>query len=385
MEIIMKRSDIITVFGIILLTVFLCSCTASETKGLSDEQSVFRAIAADVHISTASDYKTSFRQAVGEDMEVIYLGKPRKLDNKQQSDCEWTSSDDTVAYVRNGIVTGLKEGVVTIFQKRDNKTTGEWTFAVTTFNDGRQPEFSYCLEKEDFDELLWGEHGAPTPEYLRDNINTIHDVITYIHSCGFSRSVDMPIHSNEVTDWYWSTPGSSVILENQGITEDLTSMAGYLLENDFEDWGYIANFGYNLKILNWFYEDGFYYVFDFAKVLSDIRNDIHDASYEIYKTDNLDDLGTYVSGIIDTERTIVSVMFSANGHSYPPAYGFSYMHDSSQIYYEHSRIMLEDIVLDNSRILFTNPAFDYEIVGVPASEMPDNLPLYSENCRYGYE
>ncbi len=335
-------------------------------------------------ISTSSKYKTSFRKEVGENIDVIYLGKPRKLASAIDDGSEWISSNNEIAIVQNGIVTGLREGVVTITHSLNGDILDEQTFAITTFNDGRQPEFSYELEPEDFDRLLYGENGMPQPEYLKQNINTIRDVISYLQISGFSTSDNIPFMANMVTDWYWMLPADYLLTANQGWIEDAATIACYLLQNDFEDSGVILRFGYNFNVFNWFYEDGYYYVFDFENLIRDFRGGIRDADYSIYKTDSLDKLSEYVLSLLDAENTLTTIMFSACGHDFIPAYRLNYLHDSSTIYHEHSQIAMEASVVEQSRILFSNPHLDYELIGIPVEEIPSGLPTYGNYISYKY-
>jgi len=327
----------------------------------------------------------SFRKSVGEGNAVVYLGKPRDLGVENAGDYEWTSSDNAVASVENGVVTGKHEGLATIAQLKNSEIINEWALAVTTFNDGRQAELSYELGEAGIGRILSEENCFASPEYLKQNINTIQDVITYLQLSGFTKSLDNPIMARKVSDWYWCIPGNYVIYMNKGCQEEVASIAGYLLADDFEDWGYIVSFGYTIRFANWFYEDGLYYVFCFGDILKDFENGVRDASYTVLVTDNTDDISKYITEKYDTSTVLTSVMFSAEGHDHQPAYYFSYIHDSSRIYHEHSVIALEDNVLEHAVILFSNKDFDFELKGIPVPEIPAELPVYGRDYEYVYK
>ena len=328
---------------------------------------------------------TSFRHKVGDGVETVYLGKPRTLKGAEISDSQWESSDEKIATVQNGVVTGKSEGLVTVSQIINGETVNEWQLAVTTFNDGRQPEISYELGKEGIREILSGKNGAPKPEFWKQNINTIQDAISYFQLKKFEVYYDLPILATGKSEWYWCISGDHILYENRGGNEDITSAVGYLLADDFEDSGYIFSFGYTLQVMNWFYEDGKYYIFNFRNVLMDFRDGVYDGAYRIFVTDNTDDIMKYVSEQFDMERSLSVIMFSASGHDYQPAYYFSYIHDSSQIYDTHSRIGMEDTILEKATILYSSKDFDYELIGIPISEIPTTLPVYGTRCEYEYE
>lgn len=335
-------------------------------------------------ITTASAYKTSFLDTLEDEYEVIYLGKPKNLRDGASADCEWSSSDESVAIVRDGIVVGLKEGIVTVTQSDNGTVVSTHNFAVTTFNDGHQVELSYALGEKAIAEMLAPESAVPSPYYLKQNINTIQDAISYFRLCGFDRRDDLPLMCNPVSDWIWFVPGDFVLMENGGISEDIATAADYLLSDDFEDRGFIYAFGSYYSTINWFYEDGFYYAFSFGKMIKDFSGGIRDASYEIFRTDDLSELAQYALEIAGNNDTMAVVMLSSAGHDFRPAMRMSYLHDSTVIYHKHVNIGFEAEVFNHANILYTNPSFDLEILAVPDEEIPAGIPRYGTESGYKY-
>ena len=129
-------------------------------------------------IITASEWQTSYRGIVGEEKDVIFLGKPRTLKAEKAGDCEWSSSDESIATVHDGTVTGWREGLVNITQKQGESVIGEWQFAVTTFNDGRQVDSTYEMDRDEMEALVCGKGGVLEPAFWQQKLNTIQDVIT---------------------------------------------------------------------------------------------------------------------------------------------------------------------------------------------------------------
>ena len=336
-------------------------------------------------VKTISRYQTSFRKTVGEDMDVIYLGMPRKLNVSGVDGSEWMTSDEHVATVQDGIVTGWSEGRVTITQKKENQILQEWQFAVTTFNDGRQAEVSFELGREEIRRLLTDECGIHEPAFWQSHINTLQDVITYAQERGFALDYDLPLLCTVDSEWLWSVPGDMVLIENRGSASDLSNVACYLLQNDFEDQGYILVFGNDSKVLSWFYEDGNYYLFYFRQLLRDIRDGKTEESYEPFKTDSFDEFKNEILSQVNLEETLTILMTSNQGHDFQPPVYMSYLHDSSEIYYKHVVIGLEDVILSGTKILYSSTDFDYEIKSVPTDEIPKGIPRYGENSGNLYE
>ena len=357
--------------------------TACSSRSISDGKALFPTFSGS--FSTHSEYKASFLDTVQNDAEVLYLGKSRSLNVQDPAGYIWSSSDESIATVQNGTVTGLKEGLVTITQKKDNNRVNEWKFAVTTFNDGRQAELCYILGNEKIAEILAPENGIPSPAYLKQNINTIQDAISYFQLSGFERGDDLPLMCTDRSEWIWFVPGDFVLMENRGITEDIATAAAYLLGDDFEDHGYVYAFGAYYVTINWFYEDGYYYVLNFGKLTKDFGNDIRNASYEILKTDDPDDIVRYALDIAGEDGTMSVVMISTAGCDFRPPMKMSYLHDSTLIYNEHVTIGFEDKVFDRSKEIYSNPAFDYEIESIPGDMLPESIPGLGSRNVYKYE
>lgn len=339
-------------------------------------------------IHTHSAYGTSFRKQVGEEKPVIYLGMPRVLDEAPEDGVQWFTSDERIATVHNGVVSGWQEGVVTIQkQDADGNVLDSREFAVTTFNDGKKVEACYEISPEEFEGVEISYRDTVSPELLRTKINTIQDSIAYFQKSDFTYQSYSPILVSGDTLWNWSLPGDSVILNKFGGPADLANAVTYLLQNDYEDWGYLIAYGYNAKIFTWFYEDGYYYVMDYSALLEDLIDGCRYKTYEPMKTDRLEDITEYLHGRVDRNNTLVYIMIPAAGHAEMPAFYSSCLRNSSLIYSEHIELAFEDDVYDNMTILYENENFDFTIRPVLSEDMPLGVPQYgAENeYRYAYE
>lgn len=327
----------------------------------------------------------SIRVSEGENLPVIYLGMPLELESEEGS--KWISSDESIAYVDNNFAVGAKEGTVELKKTKENgKTVLEsHKYVVTTFNDGKQADICYEIGREGFEELGVYDITTVNPELLKVKVNTIQDAITYFQTSFFYYYDDTPVIVSD-NDWLWSVPGEAVLEENRGGYPEMISAAFYLLENDFEDWGYVKELGQNERVYSWFYEDGVYYFPDFRKIMRDFKEEEYYNDYDIVKFTSIDEIKAYFNESVDKENVLSVIMFSIKGHTDMPAVYYSYIHDSSAVHFEKSVIKFEDDVFDKITYLFENPDFDYVIESVATDDMPINVPTYGKRTlTYDYK
>lgn len=338
-------------------------------------------------IDSHSAYATSFSEIVGTDKPVIYLGMPYPISVEEPKSYEWLTSDSSVATVKEGVVSGWKEGVVTILQRdSEGNELGTWEFAVTTFNDGKNVASGFELGKEAYVDQDIELTSTMDPEYLRLHINTIQDVIYYIQHSEFSYNPDAPVMFLYDSLWTWPLDGDLMIKNKCGVQSDLASVASYLLQNDFEDWGFVEWYGEDSYCYNWFYEDSTYYLMDFGQVLRDVANGENDKDYEPFCFKDYDEVLRFVQSRIIPDSTFLAFLVSAMGNEEAPVVSMSYMHDSSVVYSEHFTLAFEDDVCDAMKIAYQNDDFDFEIISVPTEEMPLGVPRYGvEKPVYYYE
>lgn len=338
-------------------------------------------------IDTHSRYSGSFRKAVGEEKKVIYLGMPRKLTVSDGENIKWISSDPSVATVRDGEVTGWKEGLVTIQGQREtDEIVYEEEFVVTTFNDGKKAENCYEIERAEYLSGVHSFYNTVAPEVLRLKINTIQDMYEYFLHSGCYYSPDGPILTSGGSLWLWSLPGDDMLNLKYGSPSDFANAASYLLQYDFEDWGYIYGLGSNIKIYNWFYEDGYYYIVDFYGLIKDIEHGYYLNHYDPFKTDKKEEIAEYLLSRTNTNGLLAFVMMSARGHDFMPAFYSSCLQDSSKVYKEHVEYGFEETVYNEMTILYENQEFDFSIRCVPSDEIPEGVPRYDNaGYRYPYE
>ncbi len=369
--------------------------TANEPETIKTEQAVIvgnaekstaeTVAAADIKPDTHSAYNTSFLATVGDDVEVAYLYKPKKLTSVCLPEDIWTVSDESVATVRDGVVSGRKEGMVEVSQIRDGKKIAEWKIAVTTFNDGRRAESSYELGPEGIAALFEGAGGVPTAQYLKMNINTIQDAVNYLKYSDFEYRSEGCYSATVYSEWLWRWPAETMILINAGHPFNLCDILIYFLGEDFERCGIIETYGQYGYNAVWFYEDGVYYLIDPYDIAAEIKSNSGRSRYVPFMTTDTAGLFNEFSQNIDLSKTIAVIMVESPDFDRPYTVYRNYQHDSSKIYNMHVVIGFEDVVLEHMNILFENHLFDYEIIGYPADEIPDAQPKINGEVYYNYK
>ena len=317
----------------------------------------------------------SLRESQGYEKEVLYIGKPCEFEINDNE--TWISSDENIAIVDNNIVTGISEGIVTVKRIGENKKVLEKReYLVTTFNDGKQADICYEIGKEGFYNAEVDYQSTVDPEYLQLHINTIQDVITYYQESNFYYYSDDPIITSGDSNWAWVMPGESVLLAKRGGVAEIANAVAYLLQDDFEDWGFVFEFGSNNYLYNWFYEDGTYYYMDFSEMLCRIKDGIRHNEYKPTKVKTIASSKLVAEKRINKQDIAAVVMVSAKGHTAQPAIYYSYLTDSTAVYREHCEVKFEECVYNAMTILYQNEHFDFEISSVPTEEMPLSVPTY---------
>lgn len=337
-----------------------------------------------LQIDTRSAYKTSYRQMVGEELDVLYLGMPMVLKDTVDGSY-YVSSDPTVAAVVDGKLHGLKEGTIQL-QKLDSagNVLSENTLVVTTFNDGKHPESTYEIGLDEIFNSRDVEYKfGIVPGFLKTKINTIQDVIAYIQG-SYMEYEDIVSCITDNSCWMWAPSGETTITHMRGCYGEMINLASYLLQNDFEEWGYIMALGYSTYTWNIFYEDGYYYVMDFYLVLRDASVNEAYFEYEPFKAASLDEVKQYIMNQVDLDTTLTIVYVRALGRDQMPAVKLSFLHNSLEIMDGYAEIGMEKLVYDNIEILYSNQALNYNIVPIPTEEIPEYVPRYGAEEFWEY-
>lgn len=325
---------------------------------------------------------------------VIYLSNPAYLIGESKYNNKVTHfvcSDEDIAVVKDGILYPQKQGIVTLTAYNHSEIVSEEVVAVTTYNDGKK-YYSTSFSSE----AGWNFYNVKNPELWKEQIHTIMDMANYLqyrHWCNEMIEPDFPIIDNGKERWQWMPSGDKIACYNTGVCIEVTQVACYMLENDYEDWGVIWVFGKQGSIFNWFYEDGYYYIFDFTEVTGYNCNNWNEnpKSFKesIHTFRSVEEIEMYVKNEkVDTTLNPLVVMFSCQGHDSIPAWldaaaaGFYVLLNATV---ENPAVYgWEDVVVDHEsfHVLWKDNRYNIDIKGFSAEEIPAEIREQNVECMY---
>ena len=363
--------------------------SAEEANGGIDCPEI---IVNDKKVDTVSALRSSFLKDTQKEMDpdsykktvTVYLGHPRIMEDYENFDGFWYSSDPEIATAENAIITGWKEGICEVEVKsREGQTIETFHIIVTTFNDGKDANH-FKVNEPDYYKTDDAWYTPSDPEWVRENCNTILDFVIYLQDRRFIYFPDAPIMVTGQSCWTWAEAGDVVLTNNYGVCCDVANAASYVLANDYERWGFVCITGGEGHIYNWFFEDGTFYIIDFTRVISDNRDNMKNSpeSYMIMsfgaespeKEKEL--LDQFLECNTNLENCFVSLWVEATGYDFQPAIVLSWCHEGPYNA-ENKYIALEKEVLEERTIIgYVNPEVACDIKGIDIDLIPSIVPTY---------
>ncbi len=316
---------------------------------------------------------------------VLYFGDTYYLGDDASS-CK--ISNTKVAKIVGDEIVPLKQGLFTLTLANGKQKK----FAVTTFNDGKDVitarsndcynwyTYKYCYDAEE----------------LKSRVKTITDALDILVLRGYYYDYNEPFSQWDSNwNWSWLESGKTLLEMNHGVCCDISAVMNYLLVDDFEDMGVIWISGNQGHVFNYYYEDGYYYIFDATILTSDAMNGTVNTSngnkYQeyIHKCKNLDDVKDVVfnkMGISKTMNYLVA-MVSSQGHDYVEAtYNESCCHgytiDQIMDGKVHFRWGLDEVAYKGLTVLYKNKNVDFDIISFKSEEIPVEVRM-SKTAVYG--
>lgn len=290
----------------------------------------------------------------------------------------YSVSDESVASIEGSSLIPHKQGTVVLSKYDANGDTVESkTIAVTTYNDGRKSEGTrtamslnnnWSMHQYNYDANVW-----------KEDVHTIYDFIFLLQGREMYYSFTEP-YWTWCDDWSWCEEGDTIFYMNTGVCIEVAELATWMLQNDYEDMGWILVQGNEGHIYNWFYEDGLYYVVDFTAVISSspLRADegyvitkpsIYHDDIKIFS--NVEDIAEFAKVKSNIHSNYLITMFSSQGHDYIPATLNRAMHDSNAAYHGEEVIVgYEDIVYDDLAVLWSDPNCNITIQRIDWADIP---------------
>lgn len=142
------------------------------------------------------------------------------------------------------------------------------------------------------DEIQKMIHDDLTLDEAAARISTVADAIQYLHQKGFgSASGDLHFQHSGI-EWSVNRSPQTVFDENQGNCGGGSSLLNYLLRNDFDEQGYVAEAGnQGGHIYNYFKQDGVYYFLDLVQIVH--GGDYAHGNYRVFKTTDPQEFSTW--------------------------------------------------------------------------------------------
>ncbi|MBQ9136035.1 MAG: Ig-like domain-containing protein, partial [Lachnospiraceae bacterium] len=325
----------------------------------------------EIVVDTVSDYAEAFTDSVDiTGREPVYLSQHRFFESNGGT--IWASDDTDIAVVSQyGEVTAVNEGLTTIRCMDDSgNQTASYDIYCTTRNDGQNVR----VYTEFSDDYVWDYYNYSSPEELQAKITNINDLIKFMLTRGMYYDNNAPVLADY--GYTWAMDAETFLTNNSGVCCDVSNLATYLLQYDYEEIGWIYHAGSGVgHAYNYVYEDGSYYVFDLTDVLC--CNDNRYSDFSVRKVDTLSD---FVPEILerktDPERLLGIVAVNSLNHTEQPANYMSYMTDDTVIFNEKVYNGFEEGV--PFEVLYINPKAEglVEYISIPHEEIPRQVPSW---------
>lgn len=328
----------------------------------------------------------------------IYLGLPMYLPDEVKKDTAYVAvSDETVAKVEGNELVALKQGLFTLFSYDAEKNLiEEKNYVATTFNDSKANKESFMTIS-----ASQGVHVTPFVNarditYWKDSVHTIMDMCYLLQARHFKYDFNgepefacIDYVSNQEDRWTWVHNAKTIFEMSKGVCIQVAQLATYMLADDYEDWGVIYIEGMQGHVFNWFFEDGYYYVFDFTQVISDNAwgregdqyYEYWDYSNEVRKFQTIEELTEWcTTEKVNVNENYLIYMISCLGHDYLPCSLNTGMSDSVGCLhgtYNNGTITMgfQDVVFEKLEVLFHKKgSVDINFITKTAEELNNSIP-----------
>lgn len=345
------------------------------------------------------------KQNKGANDGILYLGLPMYLPDKVLTGTAYVTVDDaSVARIEGNELIGLKQGtfILSSYDEEGN-LTNEKKYVCTTFNDSKAGKESLLTFERDLSRFS----NARDPEYWKNAVHTIMDMCFLLEARNFTYDFYgepefgyiQNVGSNEER-WTWTADPQTIFEMSRGVCIQVAQLATYMLAGDYEDWGAILSEGNQGHIFNWFYEDGYYYIFDFTQVISDNAGNYYssplfrDYSKYVKKCKTIEEIRDYCCNEkLSTEHNYAFYMYSCKGHDELPCNVNTGMSDSNAVlnntWTESERIIIgfQDVVMEDLVVLFENEnSTKIEWKSYTLEEINKSIPhgIYNLPVEYSY-
>ena len=332
-----------------------------------------------------------FNQYLTEDSGKLYINKKMYLPDIIPEDTYYvSSSDENIALIEGNALIGKKQGTFTLScYDKDMNVISEKLYVVSTYNDSREDIATHFSMKTKSNNSNYMTMDMRDVEYCKEAVSTIADMSYLLQMrhfvYDFSKEPDFGALIYNVSDeerWNWTASAQAIFDMNGGVCIQVAQLATYMLADDFEDWGVVMIEGRQGHIFNWFFVDDKSYVFDYTQVISDNCNrdttTYKDYSMFVKEFSDIESFKNWcITSKVDITQNYAVFMYSCQGHDFIPTNINSVMSDSwGVVDGEKDEVLLiyQESVIDNMEVFFLMDGSNAEFVGVPDSEVPEEIP-----------
>jgi len=335
---------------------------------------------------------------------MLYLGLPMYLPDVLLSKAVYVEVDDpTVAKIENDELIGLKQGTFHLSTYDSEKKLIETKkYVCTTFNDSKENKESYMTIQDK--DSVFDFIDAWDYDYWKASVHTIMDMAYMLQARYFTYDFSGEpkfgfINYSPIEEcWTWTANPETIFDMSRGVCIQVAQLAVNMLAGDYEDWGAVLIEGNQGHIFNWFFEDGYYYLFDFTEVISDNAwgkdqstqyFDYWDYSDRVVKCETIEDIKRYcTTKKVNLEQNYAVYMYSCKGHDFLPSNVNTGMSDSNATLngeLDSIIIAFQDVVMEDLVVLYKNEK-SAEIIwkALTQEEMNKLIPIGIYNRKEKY-
>ncbi len=198
------------------------------------------------------------------------------------------------------------------------------------------------------------------PYYLREQINSVADVILYVRAAYFRPKMgDLRVKEGDII-WHFNRTGPETICANKGNCGGVSSLFQYLLKDKYEEVGFLAYTDENGgHVFNYVKHDSWYYFIDLLNYLYASKAREHYATM-IYQADSLKRYADYYQ-VMSKKPIKLMVAYTANQvlpigrRAQEPLMFFP-----EGVHYEVLRETPQEGIVVKQRHVGCSPAFKYD-------------------------
>lgn len=248
----------------------------AKTKGVT----AFSQSALRTYVNTTSKKTSAYRGTVKtEERSPVYFFHPQILtltDSGREAAFWYSTNANVIRVWSDGTVIAYAEGAADVIVCDENgKEIERFRLYATTYADGEPLKKS--LRREQYFDMRY--------EDIKESLNTITDLAYWIYTNGVyydswreprgPRPEQVNYREQDYTVWVSPAAENWVFKDYTGICCNIAGAALYALEGDYEGNGLIFMSGPYGHVLNYYYEDGQYYVVDFTSMISGNSKEIY--------------------------------------------------------------------------------------------------------------